>query len=455
MKTFFAVFILLNSITFNSFSQDSYFINDSWENVIKFSTDRNQMLFVYIYSEKCDVCKELDEKVFSNTEKMNRLLEKVIFYKVDFNDKSNGQKIVEKFRLTKTPTFLFLRWNDNIYHKVEPITGDFDLESMYESIKIELENGIKRKAIINNYHQNKYDSKAIKEYLIQMATTYTNINLSSLLEQYLKSISAKEQETDETLKLMLKCSYYATNFSLEIHLRQLQKAVDEQNLYKQYLLKNRIISSLIERVSRGTVESKISIKKASEIAKKCNVITPNFYNNEDIIFDIYYNASARSSNKFMKLSKIYYDKNKELFNPLTLSRKDSIFYNQINNYIITDSLSTLSEKNILKSKKDYFSNAQAANLIFIAKNILIYEKYQNRIEFGIKCAKKAVELSPNATRLAIYGLLCDKNENYKNAYEALLEAIELENDKKDKIDSNISDYVFAAFLKIKNKIPEN
>ncbi len=442
-------------MTFDCFSQNKYFIDDSWEKVIKFSIDRNQMLFVYIYSEKCDVCKELDEKVFSNTEKMNRLLENVIFYKADFNDKINGQKIVEKFSLTKTPTFLFLRWNDNIYHKVEPIVGDFDLESMYESIKIELENGIKKNEIVRKYNENKNNPQAIKDYNNYLIKTYPNFPFGNIVNNYLKVISPKEQLSEETLQMILKSGNYFESFTIEILLRQLQKATIQENLYNQYIIKDRIITSIIPTFNRGYVLDKINLNKAIEFAESCNKITPNFKNNDKSIFEIYFHASVPNKSKFLNLSKYYYNDQKPNLRKDKLRHNDSLFYNQIKNYLLKDTLLSFEQKNILKSKNNYYSNTQAANLIFIAKGIYILDKFPKNIEFGIQCAKKSIEFAPNATRYAICGLLHYKNEEYKAAYEMLIKATELEIDEKDKIDADVYKDAFSTLLEIKKRIPEN
>ena len=112
MREIFAVCVLLSLITFDCFSQDAYFVNDTWENVIKLSKEQNKILFVYLYSNQnnCSFCTELDSIIFKNSTIFNKLSKEVIFYKANAELKGDGTIILERFANgeKRTPVFIYI-----------------------------------------------------------------------------------------------------------------------------------------------------------------------------------------------------------------------------------------------------------------------------------------------------------------------------------------------------------
>ncbi len=442
--------IIIITLNFQGFCQNHSLSEASWENIVNLSKENGKTVLIYVYSDS-ELCKDIERNVF-NTETLAKLPNDVVFYKTHFESKET--ELFKVWGLTKAPTIFWVSYSKDIVHKVEPIVNEFDLEAMYGSIKDIFKLSLKRRDIFKRYHDKPDNPEAIKDYILEWKRIAPEAVLEKEFTRYLKLISEEEKVSDETIDLMLKCLYYADNKLIPIHLKQLERVTKDEKIYYQYALKERIISSGIGKISQGTIESKKYIKKSLVYAEQCNNISDNFTNISKEIFDIYYYSAARISNRLMKGAKAYYKKMAKI-DKRELAVKDSIFYSNLEKQIANDSSLDETQKEVLRSKKNYFSNAYAANLNFIASSILFQQTYFNRINVGIDCAKKAVELAPNATRLAVYGLLCSKNEKYKSAYDSLLEAIELESTKKDQIEGGISQKAYSEFFKIQKRIPEN
>lgn len=444
------LFIIIITLNFQGFCQNKSFSEASWENLVNLSKENDKTILIYVYSDS-DLCRDLERNVF-NSETLAKLPEELVFYKTKFDSKES--EVFKSWQLTKTPTIFWVSYSKDIVHKVEPIVNDFDLVAMYNSIKGIFESSLKRRAIFKRFQDQPNNPEAIKDYILEWKRIAPEAALEKEFTHYLELITEKERVSDETIDLMLKCLYYADNKLIPIHLKQLERVTKDGKIYYQYALKERIISSGIGKISQGTLESKKYIKRGISYAVQCNNVSDNFTNISNEIFDTYYYSSTRNSNHLMKGAKAYYKK-MEKMDIRTLAIKDSIFYSKLEKQIANDTSLNETQKEVLRSKKNYFSNAYAANLNFIASSILFQQTYFNRINVGINCARKAVELAPNATRLAVYGLLCTKNEKYKSAYDSLLKAIELESTNKDKIEGDIAQKAYSEFLKIQKRLPEN
>lgn len=450
MSTQFLLFIILITLNFQGFGQNNSYKEESWEKLITLSKEENKTILVYVYTDS-DLCRALEKNVL-NSENLAKISKDLIYYKIKFESKET--ELFKSWGLKKSPTIFWVSYSQNTYHQVEPIVDEFDLEAMYISVKDIFNASTKRRAIFKRFHDEPNNPDAIKEYIIEWKRTAPDAVLEKEFTRYLELISDKERVSDETIDLMLKCLYYADSKLIPIHLQQLNRVTKDGKIYYQYALKERIISSGIGKISQGTLESKKYIKRSIGYAEQCNKISDNFTNISKEIFDIYYYSATQNSNRLMRGAKAYYKKIEKI-DKRTLVVKDSTFYSNLERQIAKDTSLDKIQQEILRLKKNYFSNAYAANLNFIASSILFQQTYFNRINVGIYCAKKAVELAPNATRLAVYGLLCAKNEKYKSAYDSLLEAIELESSNKDKIEGDIAQKAYSEFLKIQKRIPEN
>ncbi len=437
-------------LSHRGFGQNNLGTEDSWEKLKTLSKAENKTILVYVYSDS-DLSRALEKNVL-NSENLAKLSEDLIYYKIKIDSKES--EFFKSWGLKKTPTIFWVSFSQNTYHQVEPIVDEFDLEAMYISVKEIFNASTRSRAIFKRFHDEPNNPNAIKAYILELKRISPDAVLKKEFTRYLELITDKERESDETIDLSLNCLYYADSKLIPIHLQQLKRAKKDGKIYYVYALKERIISSGIEKISQGTIESKKHIKKSIYYAEQCNKISDNFANISLEIFDIYYYSASRNSNRLMKGANAYYKK-MEKIDKKTLAVKDSIFYSYLEVQIAKDSSLNEIQKKTLRSKKNYFSNAYAANLNFIASSILFQQTYFNRINIGIACAKKAIELAPNATRLAVYGLLCAKNEKYKSAYESLLEAIELESRNQDKIEYDIAQKAYIEFLNIQKRIPVN
>ncbi|CAH0995079.1 hypothetical protein EMA8858_01199 [Emticicia aquatica] len=457
MKIVFAVFSLIISTTFKSFSQVDYFLPDPWPNALELAKAKNQMLVVYYSSEseKCKLCNELDKNIFSNSNLMDKLSSKVLFYKFSIEAKKNDKELEKRLKdyNASTPSLLFFLPSGEVIHQVKLITSDFDLESMFESVNLRWDTYKRNIANYQHYIQNKSNPEVVKNFITILLERSPTIYLNHLIKEYLVLLKKEEIVSDETIDLTLRSIYYPDDELNEFLFLQLQQSAEKGNLYFQYALKEKILSTPIQAITRGTLESKLKLKKAINIANRCNQIAPNFSNKGKQIFDLYYHSTAANKIRFMKLAKAYYHEKDINFDKQELALKDAVFYKKILDNIASDTTISDLKKSIMAAKKNYFSNVQASNLTFIAKTILFQQNHPKKIEVGIRCAKKAVELAPNTDRMATYALLCDKNERYKIAYEMLLSAIETESSTDDKIGSDISRQAYNTFLKIQKMIP--
>lgn len=455
MRYFFAVCLLLNFISFKVCSQDEYFVNDTWENVVKLSKQKKQMLVVFVYAEKkCDLCDELFLKTFGKNDVMERLSSNVIFYKIDITKDNNSTKEFLDLHPVKKPSIFFLDETKKYSHRVEPNVGEFDLEGTYTTISQWFKNKDSKEDLIKQYQKNYNNLEIVTKYLEYNSSTCFNDCIDDVLTKYLKSVSDKEQISKESLSLLIKYQPKVNDFFKDIYLKLLQKAVIDRDLYNQLMIKFYLVADFNIAMFEKKIISKKQLNQTIEIIEECNKITPNFLNIGQRGYKAEYYLSNNDINGFINEAKEFYNSNLVNFDKGEIIKRDSVFNIEIQKFI-QDSLSfPLEKREFMNDFKNHFLATYTNNLSSIAKHIY-YLKDSTALDFGITCSEKALELSPHANNFAIYGLLLSKTKQYKKSHEMLLKAIELNNNKKGFIYKDIYDETNTTLLEIQKMIPKD
>ena len=450
MRIFFAVYILFSLVTFKVCSQKVFFEQDNWRNVVKLAKEKNQMIIIYLFSENCKNCKNTFNDVFSDSTILSHYSKENILFKVNV-DKKIGKSLVNKYFVKQNPSVLLVLPNGNLFREFSSSTVEIPKEIIIEYI----DEGKKEFDVFYSYYQDFKNPILIKKYLEQRIGYGSQWKNEEIIESYLKKISEKEKETNETLNLILNAGFFINGEVINTLYKHLEIAKKQQNLIKQYLIKLQIFERIVETVNKGTFESKVNLKRAFEITEHINKITQNFNIYDKQMLELIYHANAKNKTKFMKYSKQYFSENKFSFNKQYLDSKDSLFKKLTFANTLFDSSDNKNQKEIIQEISNFNKNNQASKLSIISKAIFFQQLQPRNIDFGIECAKIAAELSPNASRYAILGLLYNKNEKYKLAYEYLTKALELEADHKEKIDSDVAKQAISTFLNIQKRIPIN
>ncbi len=431
------------------FAQNEYFFNSSWADAIDLAKKKNQLLIVFVSPEKKHPkCDEYFKSILTETKAIQYLATQAIFCKVDFSKEDGDTKqFLENYRFKK-PTIFFIDVNKKLRQPIELDYNTFDLENMYNCIFQLFRNKDNVVEIASIFHKKPDDLVILKKYLEFLNYTCKKQCVESVLAEYFKAISKEKLNSDESFQLLLKYQPSINTFYENLYLGNLQRAMIENDLYQQLIIKSLIAAGVEYTYSKKTLSAKKTLENNSNVIKKYNQISINFPLLNGDIYLANYAIINENVNKYIKEVGFWSLANADKFSSEVLKKKDSTLNVLVQNFILNNTSLSEEQKSILASQKFFFTESYANIFYYFALKVYGLAKNENQVDFALKYAKKAIDLSPNASRIALYGLLLSKNANQKLAYIWLLNAIELESTKNDIIDSRISNDVFGTFLNL-------
>lgn len=454
MNRILGIVIVLIFVTFRVSAQNEAFVHSSWADAVRLAKEKNQLLLVFISPEKnCIKCSDIFGEIKKDSEKLSRLSKEAIFYELDLSKEDNQAKVFFENRIFLKPSIFFIDFNQNRRFSVELTNADFDLENLHTCIFQWFRNKNNEIELATQFQKKPDDVKVLGKYLEFLKYTCQKDCIEVTLEKYLNTIKYHETKATEATELLIKYQPRINVFFENLYIDKLKEAIESNNLYEQLLVKSLIVAATEYSYSKRILSAKGTLENNSNILKKYNQLSTNFPIVNADIYMVNYDIINGNMNKVKKKVSAWYTENENNLKIEVLKAKDSTLNTLINNFVATNLSLTEEQRNFLISQQNFLSESYAYMFYYFALSVYNFNRDAVHSDFALEYSKKALNLSTNASRLALHGILLSKRGDYQKAYLSLLNAIELESEKKDKIDSMIADEAFRIFLNLEqNKL---
>lgn len=172
------------------------FFNGSWKELLEEARQKNQMIFVDVYTDWCGPCKYMDKFVFTEQTVADKYNVHFLNYKIDA-EKGDGIKIAKKFGVNAYPTFLFLNSNGYLVHKVvgEKEKGPF-ISNADKALSAAADNN-NLDNLETKFNEGNRNPLFLKTYLTRLKEV--NMDNSVILDAYFYSLPDTQLQEDNTL----------------------------------------------------------------------------------------------------------------------------------------------------------------------------------------------------------------------------------------------------------------
>jgi len=180
----------------NSTNDGIRFFNGSWNELLSEAGQKNQIIFVDVYTDWCGPCKYMDEFIFTEHTVADKYNTHFLNYKLDA-EKGEGIALAKKFGVNAYPTFLFLNSDGYLVHKVvgEKEKGPF-ISDAEEALKAAADSNnlgnLEKKFNEGNHHP-----MFLKAYLSRLKDV--NMDNGVVLDTYFNTLPNQQLLEDTTL----------------------------------------------------------------------------------------------------------------------------------------------------------------------------------------------------------------------------------------------------------------
>lgn len=130
------LFLLLSAmlVSYGGMSQGVDFLPVSFGEACKMAAEQDKLIFVDCYAVWCQPCARMAEKVFPTPEAGEYFNDRFVCLKMDM-EKGEGAKLRKKWELVAYPTFLLVRPDGTVQHR---IVGARELSGLIEEVELGL-----------------------------------------------------------------------------------------------------------------------------------------------------------------------------------------------------------------------------------------------------------------------------------------------------------------------------
>jgi thiol-disulfide isomerase/thioredoxin len=206
----------------DGYSQGIIFRQDDWQNVLMQAKAQKKLIFVDIYTTWCGPCKEMDKKTFTDGMVGDKFNAKFVNYKLDA-EKGFGITLAKRYNVTSYPTCLFVDANENLIYKQEGLLRSGDLLKEADMVINNQANAKPLWALDKLYNEGRRDSEFLYEY-IAVRSLYANIDNTTLVEEYLKTLTPIQLSSDKILRLIVNNGFKIDGKAFDLLLKFREKA---------------------------------------------------------------------------------------------------------------------------------------------------------------------------------------------------------------------------------------
>lgn len=228
--------IFLSFTILSIYAQEINFEKGSWQETVAKAKAQSKPIFIDFFTTWCGPCKELEQKVYSKPEVIQKMNANFINFKIDA-EKGEGPNLARKFDVSAYP---FLVWADKNQNVLLTDAGYMPVNEFLKSVDNALNQY--REGRLEDYETQYRAGKRDSNFLADFINKRHAMVMDSreLVEQYLLAIPASEQTSEKTLKLLSENTFTLNGKAIEL--------LQNQVVFKKYGI------STLETVSTTMME---------------------------------------------------------------------------------------------------------------------------------------------------------------------------------------------------------
>ncbi len=213
MKSLISIIAFL-MLSFTAFCQGGVnFEHITFDEALAKAKAENKLVFMDCYTSWCGPCKYMSETIFPQEKAGEFFNPKFVCVKFDM-EKGEGPELGKKFGVRAYPTFLILRPDGSVQHKV---VGGGDLEGFIARV----EKGLNEKTSLDYlnkvYEKGKMNKKQLMAYQIALNDAYEQAKSEKVGEELNKILKDKDKMKKEFWPILEESPYGSDNFKLVVN----------------------------------------------------------------------------------------------------------------------------------------------------------------------------------------------------------------------------------------------
>lgn len=237
--------IFLSFTILSNYAQEINFEKGSWQETVAKAKAQSKPIFIDFFTTWCGPCKELEQKVYSKPEVIQKMNANFINFKIDA-EKGEGPNLARKFDVSAYP---FLVWADKNQNVLLTDAGYMPVNEFLKSVDNALNQY--REGRLEDYETQYRAGKRDANFLADFINKRHAMVMDNreLVEQYLLAIPASEQISEKTLKLLSENTFTLNGKAIEL--------LQNQVVFKKYGISTlEIVSTTMMEYFRNALRTK-------------------------------------------------------------------------------------------------------------------------------------------------------------------------------------------------------
>ena len=213
MKSLISIFAFL-MLSFTAFCQGGVnFEHITFDEALAKAKAENKLVFMDCYTSWCGPCKYMTETIFPQEKAGEFFNPKFVCVKFDM-EKGEGPELAKRFGVRAYPTFLILRPDGTVQHKV---VGGGELDKFIEKV----EKGLNEKTSLDYlnklYEKGKMNKKQLMTYTVVLNEAYEKDKSEKVSKELEAVLKEKDKMKKEYWPILERSAYGSDNFKLVLN----------------------------------------------------------------------------------------------------------------------------------------------------------------------------------------------------------------------------------------------
>ena len=369
MKSLISIVTLL-MLSFTVFGQGVNFEHITFDEALAKAKTENKLIFMDCYTSWCGPCRYMAETIFPQEKAGEFFNPRFVCVKFDM-EKGEGPALSKRFGVKAYPTFLILRPDGSVQHK---IVGGGDLEQFITKV----EKGLNKKTSLDyldkTYESGKMNKKQLMAYAVALSEAYEKSKSEKVSKELDAALKEKDKLQKEFWPILSKSPYGSDNFNLILNnINKLYKNVGKEKVDKY--LSNCYANAINNTLQPNAKEPLKTLQQIREELAKLNLT-----NQAELVYalDLHQASLEKDINKIIELGQ-QAEAHKDgrlwpIFNAINSVRADASKEDLNKIIALEDKLMNCVEENGKDYIKNYFESLKIAAHVGVYFQDLSYEE---------------------------------------------------------------------------------
>lgn len=258
MKSLISIITLL-MLSLTVFGQGVNFEHLTFDEALAKAKAENKLIFMDGYTSWCGPCKYMSEKVFTQEKAGEYFNPKFVCVKFDM-EKGEGPALAKRFEVRAYPTFLIIRPDGSVQHK---IVGGGELENFISRVEKGLNEKTSLGYLSELHEKGKMNKKQLIAYQIALLDAYEDEKSAKVAEELNAVLKDKDKLQKEYWSIIENDGYGSANFKFVVdNVARFRKNIGKEKvdayLYNNY---NRAIDNCMRRGAKEPLAQLAQIRQ--------------------------------------------------------------------------------------------------------------------------------------------------------------------------------------------------